>query len=58
VAVSFIGGENRRKSPTCRKALTDKLVSSTPRHEQDSNFLKKINFLNKFLFSINQIIDE
>ncbi len=38
--VSFIGGGNRRKSLTCRKSLTTLLhnvVSSTPRHERDSN---------------------
>ena len=38
--VSFIGGGNRKKSLTCRKSLTNLLhnvVSSTPRHERDSN---------------------
>jgi hypothetical protein len=39
VVVSFIGGGNRntrRKPPTCHKSLTN-VVSSTPRHERDSN---------------------
>ena len=38
--VSFIGRGNRRKSLTCRNSLTTLLhnvVSSTPRHERDSN---------------------
>jgi hypothetical protein len=39
VAVSFIGGRNRRTPPTCRKSLTYFIiaVSSIPRHERDSN---------------------
>ena len=41
VAVSFIGGGNRRKPVTCRKSLTNFItqyvVSHTPHHEQDSN---------------------
>jgi len=41
VAVSFIGGGNRstrRKTPTCRKSLTNFNVEScTPRHERGSN---------------------
>jgi hypothetical protein len=41
VAVNFIGGRNRStwRKLTCRKSLTHKVVSSTPRHEQDSNSL-------------------
>ena len=38
MTVSFIGGENRRKPPTCRKSLTNlshNVVSSTP---LDRNF--------------------
>jgi hypothetical protein len=43
VAISFIGVGNRstrRKPPTCRNpptTLSHNVVSSTPRHEQDSN---------------------
>ena len=36
VTVSF-GGENWRKPPTCRKSLTNFIVSSTPRHERGLN---------------------
>ena len=41
VTVSFIGGGNRRKLPTCRKSLTilsHNVVSSTPRLERGSLF--------------------
>jgi len=37
---SFIGGGNRRKPQTSRKSLTNlthNVVSSTPRHERDSD---------------------
>jgi len=40
VAVSLIGRGNRstrRKPPTCHKSLSHNLVSSTHRHERDSN---------------------
>jgi hypothetical protein len=42
VAVSFIGVGNRsirRKPPSCRKSLnlSHNVVSSSPRHERDSN---------------------
>jgi hypothetical protein len=37
MGVSFIGGGNRRNRPTCRKSLTNFSISSTPRHERDSN---------------------
>jgi len=40
MTVSFIGKRNRRKPPTCHKLLTNlshNVVSSTPRHEGDSN---------------------
>jgi hypothetical protein len=37
MAVSFIGGGNWstwRKPLTCRKSLTNNVISSTPRHER------------------------
>jgi len=45
--VSFIGGGNRRKYPTCRKSLTSfiklNVVSSTPCHQRGSNSQREIN---------------
>ena len=44
--VSFIGGGNRRKHPTCHKSLTNfiklNVVSSTPCHERGSNSQREI----------------
>jgi len=47
VVVSFIGGGNRRKPQTCSKSLTNlshNVVSSTPRHERDSNYRTFVTF--------------
>jgi len=35
--VSFIGGENHRPAVSHWQTLSHNVVSSTPRHEQDSN---------------------